>query len=111
VDRRDGGGPAETLCRLPSVRYAMVVVDPATGARVVPAEARPGAPEAADPPADRPHRSVCRGPLHDQPSRPDSGQGGRSAGATVRPNPRTARWSGGMSVPGVIMIPGVREGA
>ena len=32
----------DTLCRLPSVRYAVVVVDPATGAWVVPAEAWPG---------------------------------------------------------------------
>jgi fatty-acyl-CoA synthase len=31
----------DTLCRLPSVRYAVVVVDPATGAWVVPAEAWP----------------------------------------------------------------------
>jgi fatty-acyl-CoA synthase len=31
----------DTLCRLPSVRYAVVVVD-ATGAWVVPAEAWPG---------------------------------------------------------------------
>jgi fatty-acyl-CoA synthase len=33
----------DTLCRLPSVRYAVVVVDPVTGAWVVPAEAWPGA--------------------------------------------------------------------
>jgi fatty-acyl-CoA synthase len=33
----------DVLCRLPAVRYAVVVVDPATGAWVVPAEAWPGA--------------------------------------------------------------------
>jgi fatty-acyl-CoA synthase len=32
----------DTLCRLPSVRYAVVVVDPVTGAWVVPAESWPG---------------------------------------------------------------------
>jgi fatty-acyl-CoA synthase len=32
----------DVLCRLPSIRYAVIVVDPVTGAWVVPAEAWPG---------------------------------------------------------------------